>query len=252
MSFLNPSTATAALHLDATTRQRFNQTALGQISDIALNLRPIEMSEEQKRRMKAARKAKLESGFSTADYEGYYSNIRPIVLKAADELGRKLGSDVQFNQNDGKFYLETQDGWSSNWMKVRTKEYKGSPTSFDPRWNVVVAYNKLASASRRYIKNGGTANQDLMNKAARSHYRGLLRRAADPDYVSKLSTKMSEALAKTQSRYQNTIDAMAALNPNGLRVERISRASLITGLQNAQGGGGGVRMQTESVGQNNQ
>ena len=181
---------------------------------------PTRMTQEQRAAMRVARQSRLANQMGNAE-ASWGRDLYDGLQKAIDQLSGLLPNNPGFkvNTRDRKVYYSGDNGLSSDINKLR-QQSRGQAAFFSPAWGVVMNYNKFTGALLRLGKQeaSGLTAQDYMNRAARSAYRNLLKKAMDNSYDPQ--AKLAAAQRNLQARY-GRMDAA------------------INSIRSAIGGGGG-------------
>lgn len=229
---------------------RFNDSALTYANSFGIKTGPSRATAAQLKRLEDMRKKRQDNIYKglTTDaipQDQAMRNVMDNVSQAIDVLieGVPAAAQARINKTDGKFYYEKDGKYYSDFGKLR-RATRGTPIYFSPAWGLVINYNKTANASARLVNivKKQWTNQDLMDRAARSSWRTVLKNAArGTDYLA----KGKEAADKLYTRYEQKAaqaksirDILGAGNaePDAIAMQE----EIAMGPSETRGNGGGL------------
>lgn len=191
---------------------KFNNEAQSYALSYGVSLNPRRLTQTQINAMKERRRIKTESIYAS----GNMSGAPRQVITAADQLGARVEGSFSYG-SDGRVYWTDGTNISSNLSRVRSF-LRGKPEYFNPSWSVLINWNKFVGAGSRLENfiNRGWSDQDLMNRAAKSTYKNIVKKgilyASDPSaYDNRIANALRNRIDKITNSTSNKVAAIKSI-----------------------------------------
>lgn len=228
--------------------ERYNSDALDFANQYGISANPRNVDPAKMEKMRQKRQDNIRKDITTDErvIKSKMDVITNNVTKAVRYLEENVDTvkQIWFNPTDGKYYYENVGKMSSDFSKARAGK-RGNPVYFNPAWGLVINYNKMAAGWKRATTIGlkGWDNQELMNRAARSSWRTLLRNAKNnKDFASQEASAIANLSERYAAKAQAVQDMRALLGMTGGGARRPALTTQMnvesTGTAPTRGSGG--------------